>query len=208
MSTVIVSLGDSIPSLAKDNGFFADTIWNHPGNAGLRAKRKSQNQLYPGDEVFIPELRKRTETRGTDSSYKFHRKGVPAKLVLHLRRLGEPRKGESYVLIIDGTSYKGTLDGDGKLEQFIPPNAKGGQLILGGGKEIIPINIGYLNPIDELSGVQQRLNNLKFFCGNEGGTLDDQTVDAITTFQLKNGLKTTGGQIDGATKAKLLELHP
>ena len=208
MSTTIVSLGDSIPSLAKDNGFFPDTLWNHPSNAGLRTKRKSQNQLYPGDEVFIPELRKRTETRATDASYKFKRKGVPAKFVLYVRKLGQPRKGESYVLIIDGTSYKGTLDGDGKLEQFVAPNAKGGQLILSGGKEIIPINLGYLNPIDELSGVQQRLNNLKFFCGNEDGTLDDQTIAAITTFQLKNGLPTTGGQIDGATKAKLLELHP
>ena len=61
MSTVTISLGDSIPSLAKDNGFFPDTIWNHPQNAGLRSKRKSQNQLYPGDEVFIPELRKGTD---------------------------------------------------------------------------------------------------------------------------------------------------
>ena len=207
MSTVIVSLGDSIASLAKDNGFFPDTIWNHPQNAGLRAKRKSQNQLFPGDEVFIPELRKRTETRGADSSYKFHRKGVPAKLVLQLRKLGQPRKGEPYVLIIDGTSYKGTLDGDGKLQQFIPPNAKSGQLVLSGGKEIIPINVGYLNPIDELSGAQQRLNNLGFFCGNEDGTMDDQTSSAIQNFQLKNGLPTSG-QMDGATKAKLLELHP
>jgi len=207
MSTVIVSLGDSIPSLAKDNGFFPDTIWNHPQNAGLRAKRKSQNQLFPGDEVFIPELRKRTETRGADSTYKFHRKGVPAKLVLQLRKLGQPRKGEAYVLIIDGTSYKGTLDGDGKLQQFIPPDAKSGQLVLSGGKEIIPVNVGFLNPIDELSGAQQRLNNLGFFCGNQDGDTDDQTTAAIQAFQLKNGLPTSG-QMDGATKAKLLELHP
>ena len=206
MPTVIVSLGDSIPSLAKDNGFFPDTIWNHPQNSGLRAKRKSQNQLYPGDEVFIPDLSKRTETRSTDSTYKFHRKGVPAKLVLQLKKLGQPRKNEKYVLVVDGTSYNGSLDGDGKLQQFIPPNAKSGQLILSGGKEIIPIRIGDLNPIEELSGVQQRLNNLGLFCGNEDGTLDDQTTAAIRTFQGKNGLPVTG-QVDGGTKAKLLELH-
>jgi len=206
MPTVTVALGDSIPSLAKDNGFFPDTIWNHPQNAGLRAKRKSQNQLFPGDEVFIPDLSKGTETRSTDGKYKFHRKGVPAKLVLQLKKLGQPRKNEKYVLVIDGTSYNGTLDGDGKLQQFIPPDAKGGQLILGGGKEIIPIRIGDLNPIEELSGVQQRLNNLGLFCGNEDGTLDDQTTAAIRTFQQKNGLPVTG-QADGATRAKLRELH-
>jgi len=206
MPTVTVSLGDSIPSLAKDNGFFPDTIWNHPQNAGLRAKRKSQNQLFPGDEVFIPDLRKGSETRSTDGTHKFHRKGVPAKLVLQLKKLGQPRKNEKYVLVVDGTSYNGTLDGDGKLQQFIPPDARGGQLILSGGKEIIPIRIGDLNPIEELSGVQQRLNNLGLFCGNEDGTLDDQTTAAIRTFQQKNGLPVTG-QADGATKAKLQELH-
>jgi N-acetylmuramoyl-L-alanine amidase len=207
MPTVIVALGDSIPSLAMDNGFFPDTIWNHPQNAGLRAKRKSQNQLFPGDEVFIPELRKGTETRSTDGTHKFHRKGVPAKLVLQLKKLGQPRKNEKYVLVIDGVSYNGTLDGDGKLQQFIPPDAKGGQLILSGGKEIIPIRIGDLNPIDELSGAQQRLNNLGLFCGNEDGTMDDQTAAAIRAFQQKYGLPATG-QMDAATKAKLQELHP
>jgi hypothetical protein len=207
MGIVTVSLGDSIPSLAKDNGFFPDTIWNHPRNAGLRAKRKSQNQLFPGDEVFIPELRKGTQTRSTDSTHKFKRKGVPAKLVLQLKKLGQPRKNEKYVLVIDGTSYSGTLDGEGKLQQFIPPDAKGGQLILSGGKEIMPINLGYLNPIEELSGVQQRLNNLRLFCGNEDGTLDDQTTAALKAFQQKYGLPVTG-QADGATQAKLLELHP
>jgi hypothetical protein len=207
MSTVIVSLGDSIPSLAKDNGFFPDTIWNHPQNAALKAKRKSQNQLFPGDEVFIPDLRKGTETRPVDATHKFHLKGVPAKLVLQIKKLGQPRKNESYVLIIDGTSYNGTLDGEGKLQQFIPPDAKGGQLILSGGKEILPINLGYLNPIDTLSGAQQRLNNLGLFCGNTDGNMDDQTAGAIKSFQEKNGLPVTG-QLDGATKGKLLELHP
>jgi hypothetical protein len=206
MPTVTVQLGDSIPSLAMDNGFFPDTIWNHPQNAGLRAKRKSQNQLYPGDEVFIPELRKGTQTRSTDGSHKFKRKGVPAKLVLQLKKLGEPRKNESYVLIIDGVSYNGTLDGDGKLQQFIPPDAKGGQVLLNGGKEVIKINLGFLNPVDELSGMQQRLNNLGFFCSNEDGTLDDQTAAALKAFQRSVGVQETG-QPDGATKAKLLELH-
>jgi hypothetical protein len=204
--TITASLGDSIPSLAKDNGFFPDTIWNHPQNAGLRSKRKSQNQLFPGDEVFIPDLQKRIETRSADSTYKFKRKGVPAKLVLQLMKLGEPRKGEKYVLIIDGVSYSGSLDGDGKLQQFIPPDAKGGQLLLNGGKEVRQINLGFLNPVDELSGVQQRLNNLGLFCGNEDGTLDDQTAAAISTFQQRNGLPVTG-QADAATKAKLQSIH-
>ena len=207
MGKITVSQGDSIPSLAKDNGFFPDTIWNHPENAGLRAKRKSQNQLFPGDEVFIPELRKGSETRGTDAVHKFKRKGVPAKLTMRLLMLGQPRKNEKYVLIIDGQTFNGTLDGDGKLEQFIPPNAKGGQLLLSGGKEVIPIQLGFLNPVNEVSGAQQRLNNLGFICGNEDGDLDDMTAEALRKFQGYNKLPVTG-QLDDATKGKLQELHP
>jgi peptidoglycan hydrolase-like protein with peptidoglycan-binding domain len=55
--------------------------------------------------------------------------------------------------------------------------------------------------------VQQRLNNLGLFCGNEDGNPDDQTTAAIKTFQQKSGLPATG-QVDGATRAKLAELHP
>ena len=207
MPKITVSQGDSIPSLAKEYGFFPDTIWNHGANAALRAKRKSMNQLYPGDKVFIPELDKRIENRPTDNLHKFKRKGVPAKLKMQVMLLGEPRKNEPYVLQIDGKVYNGTLDGEGKLEQYIPPDAKGGELLLSGGKESIPVQIGYLNPVAELSGVQQRLNNLGFFCGNEDGTLDDMTKEAIANFQQRNGLPVTG-KSDGATQAKLQELHP
>ena len=207
MPTIVVSQGDSIPSLAKEYGFFPDTIWNHGANAGLRAKRKSMNQLFPGDEVFIPDLNENPYNRPTDAKHKFKRKGVPAKLKMQFKSLGQPRKNEKYVLQIDGQIINGTLDGDGKLEQFIPPNARGGQILLSGGKESIPVQIGYLNPVTELSGVQQRLNNLGFFCGNESGDADDKTKAALETFQRRNGLPVTG-DADGATKAKLQELHP
>lgn len=207
MPQITASQGDSIPSIAKDNGFFPDTIWNHPGNAGLRGKRQSMNQLYPGDEVFVPDLQKRVETGGTDSVHKFKRKGVPARIKMQLKKLGEPRKNEKYVLNIDGNIVEGTLDGEGKFEHFIPPDAKSGQLLLNGGKEVIPLQIGYLNPADTLSGAQQRLNNLGFFCGNEDGDLDDQTQAAILKFQQAHKLSETGS-LDGATAAKLRELHP
>ncbi|MCC7497230.1 MAG: peptidoglycan-binding protein [Bryobacterales bacterium] len=207
MPKIIASQGDSIPSIATDNGFFWETIWNHPENAQLKARRKSPNQLLPGDEVFVPELRIKSVSKGTDARHKFKRKGVPAKLRLQLKLLGEPRANESYVLEIDSDTYKGTTDGNGILEQFIAPNAKGGRLLLNGGKEVIPIRLGHLNPVEDISGVQQRLNNLGFNCGSEDGELDDQTRAAVRAFQEANGLQPTG-EPDGPVKAKLSELHP
>ena len=207
MPKVTASQGDSIPSLATENGFFWETIWNHPENAQLKAKRKTPNQLMPGDEVFIPELRIKRVSKGTDGKYKFKRKGVPARLKIQFKLLGEPRANEPYVLDIDGTTVKGTLDGNGVLDQFIPPNAKGGKVMFNGGKEVIPIRIGHLNPVDETSGIQQRLNNLGFACGSEDGELDDATRAALRAFQEAHGLNPTG-EPDAATKGKLSELHP
>src|SRR6185437_1841277 len=206
MAKQTAELGDSILSIAADNGFFWETVWNHPENAQLKALRKDPTLIAPGDSVFVPDLSKKTETRGTDSRHSFKVKGVPAKLRIQLRVLGEPRANEPYILNVDGTVFQGNTDGNGVVEQFIPPNAKGGELRLNGGKEVIPVRIGYLNPIDTLSGVQQRLNNLGIYCGSEDGEMNDDTQASVRRFQQKYGLPVTG-DTDGATKAKLQQLH-
>ena len=206
MPKITAQPGDSIPSIAADNGFFWETIWNHAENVSLKSLRKSPNQLMPGDEVFVPELREKTETRGTDSRCTFKRKGVPAKFRLQLMRLDKPRANLDYVLEVDGKQIKGKTDSQGILEQFIAPNARGGRLILGGGKEIIPIRLGHLNPVEDLSGIQQRLNNLGFNCGTEDGTMSEQTGAALRNFQKRYGLDPSG-EADAATQSKLQELH-
>ncbi len=207
MPKIIVSSGDSIPSLAHENGHFWEKVWDHPENAALKAKRKNPNQLVAGDEVFVPELESKEESRGTESRHVFKRKGVPAKIKMQLFLLGEPRKNEEYVLEIDGKLVTGTLDGDGKLEQFVSPAARSGKLKLKGGKEVIPIRLGHLDPVDELSGVKQRLNNLGFRCGSEDNEMNAATAAALRGFQAQHGLPESG-EADAATKAKLQELHP
>jgi len=205
--TITVSLGDSIPSIAKDNGFFWETIWNRSENAGLKGKRKDPNVLFPGDEVFVPDLNLGEETRGTNAKHKFKLKGEQVKFKLQLLQFGEPRKNEPYKLIIDGVIYDGSTDGDGKLEHVVPANAKGGTISLRGGKETYDVKVGHLNPIDEISGVQQRLNNLGFQAGSEEGEMNDDLKAALISFQSKFKLNPSG-EIDGPTKAKLEACHP
>src|ERR1700682_5075281 len=102
MATVTVDLGDSIPSLAKENGHFWRTVWDHPQNLQLKTKRKDPNVLSPGDEVFIPEIEVKEESRPTDQRHKFKLKGEAVKFKVRLLLLGEPRKNEPYVLDVDG----------------------------------------------------------------------------------------------------------
>ncbi len=206
MPTVTVNRGDSIPSLAHDNGHFWETLWNHGDNAALKALRKTPNILMPGDEVFVPEIRLKEVHKGTDSTHKFVRRGVPAKIRIQLMMLGEPRKNEKYTLVIDGVSTEGTADGQGIVEAFITPNAKGGKLILVSTGEEIPVELGHLNPIDTVSGVRQRLSNLGFEC-TDGEELDDQAQSAIRLFQAAQGLEKTG-KIDSTTRSRIHELHP
>jgi hypothetical protein len=39
MPKYTIDNGESIPSVAKDNGFFWETLWNHSENAELKQKR-------------------------------------------------------------------------------------------------------------------------------------------------------------------------
>lgn len=207
MPKVTVSQGQDIASLAHEFGHFPDKIWNHPENADLKARRKTPNQLMPGDEVFVPDLEVKYENKTSDQQHKFKVKGTPHKFRLQLKRLGKPRANEPYVLQLEDKQKSGQTDGDGWIEETVPGNAKGGRLLLQGGKEVIPIRLGDLNPIEEISGMQQRLNNLGFKCGSEDGALDDRTRAALRKFQGTYRLPESG-EPDSATQSKLKELHP
>lgn len=200
-----VGVGESTSSLAKKKGFFWRTIWEHGENAALRAKRDDPNVLDEKDDIFIPERVIKKVSKGTEQQHVFLRKGEPSKIKLQMLQLGEPRKDEDYVLDIDGKQTNGKTDGDGRLEHFIPGDAKSGKLIFKGGKEIYYLRLGNLDPLDQISGVQQRLNNLGFNCGDEMGRLGEKTKDALRKFQVEYKLEETG-EPDAATKGKLQEL--
>lgn len=199
-----VGQGESVLSLAKKNGFFWRTIWEHGDNAELRAKRKDPSVVFADDDIFIPVKEPKEVSKPTDAEHSFKRKGEPCKIKLQLFKFGKPRSAESYVIEVKDTRIEGTTDGDGKIEHFIPGDASSGKLILRGGKEVYPLKIGYLDPLDELIGVQQRLFNLGYNCP-QNGELDAATITAVKQFQAENDLEATG-EIDSQIKAKLEQI--
>jgi hypothetical protein len=204
MPKIKVGTGESTSSIAQANGFFWETIWNHPENSALRQKRKDPNVLFKDDEIFIPEKTKREVSKATDAEHGFVLKGVPCKLKIRLMKQNQPRAGETYVLDIDGTLTNGTTDGDGNIEVFIPPRARKGRLLFRSGQEVINLSLDGLDPVDTISGVQHRLNNLGFNCGSES-ELGERTKEALKKFQTQYELQVTG-EPDEATKSKLQEL--
>jgi len=119
----------------------------------------------------------------------------------------KPRKNVPYILLLDGKATSGSTDSDGRIELSIPPDARSGTLTLDPGtlkERVISLNLGHLNPIDGVSGVTQRLNNLGFPCGD--GTDEETLSAALRVFQEKSGLPITGN-VDDATRNKLRDLH-
>lgn len=189
-------------SIAFEYGFLEKTIWNHPQNSELKRDRKDPNILNPGDVVHIPEKQEKQESRATDKRHAFVRKGVPAKLRIRLLLNEKPRADEKYLLDIDGEVFSGQTDANGWVEHTIPPNAKGGKLILNNGDEEYPLMLGGIDPIDETSGVQARLKNLGFYAGEVGGEMSADTETAVKNFQGAKGLPVTG-LLDQQTKDAL-----
>lgn len=200
-----VGKGGTTSGLAKTYGFFWKTIWEHPENAGLRAKRKDPNVLFETDEIFIPDRAVKKVSKGAEAQHVFKRKGEPSKIKMQIYNLGKPNANADYILEIDGKQTKGKTDADGKLEHFIPGNARSGKLILKDGKEVHNLRLGNLDPLDQISGVQQRLNNLGYQCGGEMGKIGPNTKEALKKFQADKKLNVSG-EPDAATKAKLEEL--
>jgi N-acetylmuramoyl-L-alanine amidase len=207
MSFYTVRKGDCISSIADYYGLFWEKIWNDPNNSELKEKRKDPNVLYPGDVVFIPEKEIKEYSCATDKKHRFHRKGIP--LYLRLQMLDEddkPIANVSYTLDIDGgETIEGKTGPDGKIEQAIPPGARSGTLHVEG-DDPVPLSFGELDPIDTAIGVKQRLMNLGYDCGDEDGETDEEAQEVLREFQEKYGLNPTG-EVDQATKDKLLEVH-
>ena len=206
-----VKQGDCISSIAFENGFFPDTIWNHPSNAQLKAKRKDPNVLLPGDVVFVPDKRIKELSEPTNQVHKYRYKSTPAKFRIQITDHGKPRANVPYTLTVDGeiVSHPGDkTTSNGMVICSISPTAREGILTVGEGEEMLeyPLVLGYLNPIYELTGVKQRLRNLGLYAGAIDNNFNDETKDALRAFQALHKLAVTGEQ-SSETLNKLREVH-
>lgn len=199
-----VQEGDCVSSIAEQTGFYWQTIWN--ANPRLKALRKNPNILFADDIIRIPDFVERIASCATDKRHTFVKKGTPAKFRLVLEQFNVPLANRRYILDIDGKIFQGQTDGTGLLEVSIDPAAQRGHLQLPDDQVECDLALGDLDPVGEIEGIQQRLQNLGFLTTEPSGEMDDDTRDALIWFQSSVNLPATG-ELDEATRDKLFGMQ-
>jgi hypothetical protein len=205
----IVKPGDCLASIAHGYGFRSwKAIYNAAENAQLRQKRPNPNVLYAGDEVTIPDLGTKTTTgHSTDKKHKFvvH----DQRWVLRIRMKDEQGNGigdEPYELNVDGLfPFQGKSGSDGMIEAELPGHTRAAKLKFLG--EEFDVQIGMLDPVSRVQGIQARLNNLGFNAGPVDGIVGKQTRRAVYDFQRSQPSLKATGTIDDYTRKLLLTVH-
>ena len=198
MQTHRVKQGDSLASLEETYGIPWQKIWYDDSNTDLRSKRKDPNILLPGDQVHIPDKEKREETcsSGSKHSFKLSCPRPILKICLRVRMVdGEEviLNHEDYEIQFDvGQPKTGTTDGEGYIQESIPPRAKKASIAVHSQNLTLPINLGHLDPIDHILGIQSRLNMLGYESGATDDNLGPLTEEAVKRFQKDKDLRVDG----------------
>jgi N-acetylmuramoyl-L-alanine amidase len=203
------------------------TIWDHPRNADLKTLRKNPNVLMPGDTLYIPDPQLKEASRATDQSHQF-KVSQPTR---HIRLVIKDHNdrccgGAKWTLAcldpVTHTEWKkaGTAPPDGVIEADIPLKADTAVLCLLDFNIRSTLAVANLDPIYQdaartpskanITGIQARLNNLGFGCGEADGALGPMTRAALSRFQrakLGYSDEDAAGDLDNKTCDALLEHH-
>ena len=208
----IVQQGECLTRIAARYGFTDwHTLYNHPDNARLKAKRPNPNVLFPGDRIRIPDQRKKEEQLPTGDLHRFvvH---APRKFlrIVFKHPDGEPYSDEDYTLAFSGNRAKqGKTNGDGLLHEPVALLETSATLTIAG--RTLALQLGHLNPngdvvAEDLTGIQSRLHNLGYAAGPADGTYGRNTRAALALLQTEEELDVHGFP-DDATLARLEALH-
>jgi N-acetylmuramoyl-L-alanine amidase len=201
----VVQQGDHLAKLAFAHGTDPDTVWGHPKNKDVVARRAERDTLAPGDVLYLPgePPPALALSEGTSNSY---RATVP-KVTIKMRLAGSSRPVAGKAFEVHGAGNKpvtGTTSGDGAVSFEVPVFVREVELRVPDAGIALSVRIGDLDPIEERSGVVQRLRNLGLV--GAGAVSDEQLAQGLRAFQREHGLKTTG-DVDDATRSALKSAH-
>ncbi len=210
MLPYIVCQGDFLAKVAARLGFDAEVVWKDEKNADLRAQRDNPDQLVTGDVLYVPEPTRKWLPLKVGATNAF---AAPRpKVKIHLRFVAEGKALANEKYAIEGEDLKGTTDGDGCIECEIALTTAAVRVRFIERREIYTAHVGHLDPASEPSGARQRLAALGAFGRASAARVamtaisEEALADALRVFQRTNKLDVTG-ELDEATRAKLVDLH-
>ncbi|EAW26903.1 hypothetical protein ATW7_16892 [Alteromonadales bacterium TW-7] len=209
-----VAQGETLLRIAKQYGYqTSKALYNHPSNAEFKALRPDPNLIYPGDKITIPPKKEKFIPLRTNSINSFVVQNEKEYFRLQVSYDdGDDVAGKRVVLNIGSQTIDTVLQSDGLIEVELNNNdALTGtvDLYLNEGEttptKSFAVQIGNLDPIETLSGVQGRCNMLGFDCGTVDGVMGKKTRIGVKEFQYEHDLDIDG--IPGPkTKAKLQQV--
>ncbi|MEJ2682234.1 MAG: PAAR domain-containing protein [Gammaproteobacteria bacterium] len=216
----VVKQGDTLLRIALSHGLNSvKALYHHPDNADFRALRPNPNLIFPGDQLAIPP----TDCTHFEVSLNAHHHFAlppPDKERFQLNLLsstpaegGIDLAGKRAVLTIGSQVIDTRLDHSGQLEAELDQHNETEariELYLSDDPtappEVFTCLLAHLDPIDSLSGVQARCNQLGFDCGTVDGIMGKKTRSGIMAFQRAHGLN-VDGEFGPKTENKLVEIY-
>ena len=224
----VVKQDDTLSAIAKKHKTTAKKIWNHSKNSKLKETRESMDVLLKGDKLWIPPPEQKDEGLKLESVNTLYVDEEHGDIKIVFLKYGKPRKGLQYTPYFEESGISNicsALDADAMALHEVDHDEKTGKISLEPEKdseidiEEYSLRIGWLDPLDYLSGVQARLRNLGYFFdvhkwfpfeSSRKPYSEDEadllTKNAIAVFQVENGIEPTG-EYNEETKNKLREVH-
>lgn len=205
--------GECMWTIARKYGVLADELWD--ANTDLEKTKRNVNVLAPADVIKLPPVAdekpesvaagKRTTVECTHSV---------AHANLRFQDIdGAARSNVAAVVRVichsgQEVTWETTTNGDGCIDEPVPDDAKTVAVVLDVEPEPLSYHFkfAFLDPIETVAGVQGRLVNLGYWCGDERGELGPLTKRALREFQKLNDLEESG-EIDGPTTDKIQALY-
>jgi hypothetical protein len=203
----VVQQGDHLAKLAFLFGTDSATLWNDPRNAELAARRTNSRTLHPGDVIYVPgEPAPALElVVGEPNTYRARVPKVAIRVRLDSSYVA--LAGKEYELHGLGSASppRGVVSADSEVAFEVPVWTREVALHFHDPKLILKLRIGDLDPIEEPSGITQRLRNLGHLPAT-GAISSARLAAAIRTFQAQANLEMTG-HLDSATRDAIQREH-
>ncbi len=163
MQPYVVKQGDHLPLLAYRFGFDADAVWNDPANDDLRKQRPDPNLLLPTDVLYIPDqVDKSPVTHSLQTGQTNAFVSDPPKVSVVIVFADSDRASQPFTVteLPDLTGL--STDGDGSATFDVPITLQRVSIVFASDSVTFLVNVGHADPIETLSGVAQRLQNLGY----------------------------------------------